>query len=429
MISIQFLKAQYRSPALKAMGIYTITNFFGKGLSFLLLPLFTNPRYLTPADNGLLSLFGQAIIFVLPFINLGVLQSASVDYFKLDRKKFEDFCTTGFSMAITMALVSAMVLFFCRNFLFKRFSFPAIFIWAIPLAAFLNFCYELLILLVRNRDDAPRYMKVNITKIAIELGLAVVLIVYFSFGWWGRVSGMLVSAGMVAVYAIYFLIKNGYLSGSVKKQIIIAELRYSIPIITMQLSMFCLFSSDSFLLAGITKNTTEVGIYGMACVFGSVIITLSGAMIQYMVPKINKALSAQKVNTKEIGKQVKIYFSIMFFTFVMLLLCVPVIYHLFINDNYWPGIRYFYFLCSGYFFWTIAVFMYTFLLYYKQKNKLFIQAIAVIAISLCSNYFFIKSHGAFGASVSVCISYFIVMLMAFIATKKYWKPLLHSLKT
>ena len=87
MQSIQFLKTQYKNPALKSMGIYTVTNFFGKGLSFLLLPLFTNPKYLSPADNGLLSLFSQATIFVLPFINLGVLQSASVDYFKLDKKK------------------------------------------------------------------------------------------------------------------------------------------------------------------------------------------------------------------------------------------------------------------------------------------------------------------------------------------------------
>src|ERR1035438_7004439 len=92
------LKNQYKYPALKTMGIYTITSFFGKGLSFLLLPLFTNPKYLTPADNGLLSLFSQAIIFLTPFVSLGVLQSTSVDFFKLDRKSFKDFCTTGFAM-------------------------------------------------------------------------------------------------------------------------------------------------------------------------------------------------------------------------------------------------------------------------------------------------------------------------------------------
>src|SRR5258705_12613624 len=118
MCSIQFVKRQYNNPALKTMGIYTVTNFFGKGLSFLLLPLFTNPKYLSPADNGLLSLFSQAIIFLTPFINLGVLQSASVDYFKLGKKNFEDFCTTGFAMAVAMAVFSFLVFFLFRGFLF-----------------------------------------------------------------------------------------------------------------------------------------------------------------------------------------------------------------------------------------------------------------------------------------------------------------------
>jgi O-antigen/teichoic acid export membrane protein len=238
MVSIQFLKQQYKSPALKTMGIYTVTNFFGKGLSFLLFPLFTNPKYLSPADNGLLSLFSQSIIFLTPFINLGVLQSASVDYFKLDKKNFKDFCTTGFAMAVAMAIFSFLIFFLFRGFLFQWFSFPSIFIWAIPLAAFMTFCYELLILLIRNRNDAATYMKLNMLKISAELGLAVILIVLFAWGWWGRAASILMATGCVAVYTIYFLIKNDYLSGSIKKEIFYTELNYSIPIVSLQLSIF-----------------------------------------------------------------------------------------------------------------------------------------------------------------------------------------------
>ncbi len=211
MISTHLLKKKYNSPALKSMGIYTLTNFFGKGLSFLLLPLFTNPKYLTPADNGLLSLFSQAAIFLIPFINLGVLHSASVDYFKLDKKSFKDFCTTGFVMSAVMALVSLLLFFIFRNFLFRTFSFPSIFIWAIPLSAFFTFCYELVILLIRNRDDATKYMKVNVARISTELGLAVILIVVFAWGWWGRVASILIATGSISIYALYFLFKNDYL--------------------------------------------------------------------------------------------------------------------------------------------------------------------------------------------------------------------------
>ena len=133
--------------------------------------------------------------------------------------------------------------------------------------------------------------------------------------------------------------------------------------------MFCLFSSDSFLLAGITKNNAEVGIYGMACVFGSIILTLCGALIQYMVPKINKALSSSEIDYADIRRQFMIYIGIMASTFIVLSFCVPVIYHLFINNNYWPGIRYYYFLSAGYFFWTITIFSFTPFCFITNKRK------------------------------------------------------------
>lgn len=426
MTSIAFVKRHYNNPALKTMGIYTVTNFFGKGLSFLLLPLFTNPRYLSPADNGLLSLFSQSVIFLIPFINLGVLQSASVDYFKFDKKTFKDSCTTGFAMAVVMAVLSLIIFFIFRDFLFHGFSFPATFIWAIPLVAFMTFCYELVVLLIRNHNDAPTYMKVNMTRISTELSLAVIFIILLAWGWWGRVASILIATGCIAVYSIYYLIRNGYLLGSIKKEIIYTELEYSIPIVTLQLSIFCLFSSDSFLLAGITRNNAEVGIYGMACVFGTIMLTLSGALIQYMVPKINKALSAEYIDYSGIRKHFIVYCGIMVFTFVALLFCVPVVYHLFINNTYWPGIRYYYFLSTGYFFWTITIFLYSFLLYHKQKKKLFTLAFISIVISLGSNYFFIKSMASLGASISVCCSYFGVLLMTLIATRNYWKRFIHS---
>ena len=112
-----------------------------------------------------------------------------------------------------------------------------------------------------------------------------------------------------------------------------------------------------------------------------------------------------------------IYVIIMALTFIVLLFCVPVIYHLFINENYWPGIRYYYFLSAGYFFWTISFFLYTFLFYYKQKKKLFILAFISLVISLGSNYFFIKSMGSLGASISVCCSYFAVLVLTLYSQK------------
>lgn len=416
-----------KNSGFRSAGIYTFSNFFSKGLSFLLIPIFTNPKFLTPEDNGLISLFGKAIIFLIPFVNLGVLQSVSVDFFKLDKKRFKDLCTTGIVMSFTMSLFAFYLFYLLSDYFITNFSFPQIFIWAIPVAAFMTFCYEMIVIIIRNQENPILYMKVNISRISLELGLAVILIILFSFGWLGRISGLLIALLLITVYAFYFLIKNDYLSGNIRKEIIYSELKYSGPIIVMQLSMFCLFSSDSFLLSAITKNNADVGIYGIACIFGSIIITLGSAFIQYMAPKINQELALKNPDYNKIKKLFKTYLRIMITGLLILLIIVPLVYKLVINPVYREGLQYFYFLSLGYFFWTISAFLYIFLLSHKDKRKLFLLAFLSIIISLVGNYYFIHILGAWGASVSVCISYFLVMILAIAFTKKYWKPLFLNL--
>ena len=107
----KYIKKLRTKKGLHSAGIYTFTNFFAKGVSFLLIPLFTNPKYLTPADNGLLSLFSSSVVFLMPFISLGLVQSASTDFFKLDKKEFKDFFTTAFALTGLTTILSVIILF------------------------------------------------------------------------------------------------------------------------------------------------------------------------------------------------------------------------------------------------------------------------------------------------------------------------------
>jgi O-antigen/teichoic acid export membrane protein len=341
----------------------------------------------------------------------------------MEKKEFKDLCTTGLVMAFTVAVFSLVLLFLFRQPVLSRFSFPFVFIWAIPLVAFLTFLYEMLITLVRNREDAKKYLKLNILKISIELGMAVVLIVFLSWGWLGRVTGLLLAAGSTALYGIWFLYKNDYLFGKIRKDILLSELKFSVPVILMQLSMFSLFSSDSFFLSGITGDNAVVGIYGLACIFGSILITFSSALIQYMVPKINRELAKKEVSYTYIKKQFLLYSGVMTGTYFLLLFLVPLAYYFFINPLYFPGIKFYFLISTGYFLWTIATFLYRFPLFFKSKKKLIFMGIASIVVSLGSNYFFIINWGAMGAAVSVCTSYFLVLLLILLVTKDYLKQM------
>lgn len=415
----------HKNPIVRSIGIYTFTNFFAKGVSFLLLFVFTNPAYILPSENGLLSLFSNSMLFLMPFLSMGIIHSTSTDFFKLAKDDFRSFFTTGFVMPIFVMLFSFIVLFISKEFLQRTYGFPYMFVWLIPVITFLTFCNEQLLSLARNNNEPAVFLKANISKTILELGLSFVLVVAFAWRWEGRIAGILVAYTLVGIYAFYYFFKKGYLFGSIKKKHILNELVYAVPIIAMQASIFSMSSSDKFFLSYFTNDNNEtVGIYSIGCIFASIIIVLCTALLQYVFPKIYSLLSVkEKIDYGSIKKHFFIYLGIMTAGSLCIILLTPLLYHYFINEKYSPALKYVYLLCTGYFLWSVSYFFYSFLLYHKQKKKLLALSLCCIIVSISCNYFFIKERQDGGAAIATVTCYFIVLILTLIFTREYWKKI------
>lgn len=414
---IQKLYTIIKSPASKKAGIYTFSNFFIKGTSFLLLFIYSNPKYLSVHENGLLSLLTSSVFILMPFLSLGIVQSTSVDFFKLKSDEFKNFFTTGFVMPLCMMLLAFGGLFLFSKDLKIAYNFPLSFVFIIPVLTFLNFCNEQFTTIIRNRDEPLTFLKVVLLRLFIDISISLTLVVIFFRGWQGRATGILAANTILLFFAFAYLKKKNYLFGKIKKQYVKQELAYSLPIIILQCSTFCLFYSDKFFLSYFTNNT-EVGIYSYACTFAAVVNLGSAALLNYVMPKIYSFLSEPKINYQQIRKHFLFYVGICF----ILLLCVvaftPLLYKYFIHSNYHPGLKYFYLIATGYFFWAVTYFFFSFVFYRKHKKKILLLSLVSIFISLMNNYFLIKSNHATGAAFSVFISYFLVLVVTVFANLK-----------
>jgi O-antigen/teichoic acid export membrane protein len=411
-----------KNPAARSIGIYTFTNFLGKAASFLLIFIFTNPLYISPSENGLLSLFSTGMLFLMPFLSMGIIHSTSTDFFKMPKDEFKNFFTTGFVMSFIVMILACFVMFFLQHQLKDIYGYPAMFCWLIPVITFLTFCNEQFLALVRNNNQPGIYFKANTFKIILELGISFVLVVFFAWRWQGRIAGIFIAYLLTGFYGFRYLYRNGYLFGKVIKKIIQSELLYAFPIITMQVSIFCMGASDKFFLSGFTNDNNEtVGIYSIASVFASIIIVLSTALIQYVFPKIYEQLSEGPGDYKIIKKLFWLYLTVMFAGTITIALFTPLAYKYFINEKYNPALSYIFILFAGYFIWTIVYFFYSFLLYFKEKRKIMLLSVYSIACALGLNYFFIPRWGAWGAAISTLVTYVAVLGMALFFTKDYWR--------
>jgi O-antigen/teichoic acid export membrane protein len=421
----------FNNPALKTLGLYTFTNFFGKGVAFLMLPYFTS--VLSREDMGTITLFSNSLLFLIPFVSMGALQSTAVEYFKLDKKEFKNFFTSSVLLTFIFFLASLFVFFIGRQFLITQYKFPAVFVWLIPAATFLSFINQLLVTLVRNEENKKLFSAVVLGRLFLEIIIAVILISGFKKAWRGRVDGIVISFAVMGLYALYFYIRRQYLFGQIKWIYIKEELLFSVPVIAIQFSTFCMNYSDVFFLSRYTHdNNASVGVYGIACVFASITITLSSALLQYMHPKIFKLLSLPQIDYAAIRKEFFLYFKIITAGLLLLLIFVPLAYKYIINNNYSGGLRYYSLLCIAYFFWAVAYAFFTLLLYYKHKRKIFMLSLMFIAVSLLCNFFFIKNTASpMGAATGVFCSYTIVLIITLLVTARQmrflYKPVLPAL--
>ena len=425
MFQIRKLISLTKSPIAKSVGIYTFSNFCARGASFVLLIVFTNPLYILPAENCLLSLFSNSMLFLMPFLSMGIIHSTSTDFFKLDKQAFSSFFTTGMIMPLAVMIISMTVFFFFREYIHSAYGFPYMFIWLIPLVTYFSFCNEQMLNLARNNNEPMTFLRANIFKTVLELGLSFILVVGFFWRWEGRVAGILISSAVIAIYAFYYFIKKGYLFGKIRKEYIINELIYAVPIIVLQAAIFAMNASDKFFLAHFTSDDNEtVGIYSVACIFASIVVLFSSALIQYVFPRIYALLSAETINYLQIRKYFLFYLGGMAVATVLIIVITPLMYHFFINERYHAAIRYNYILCIGYFVWSVSYFFFSFLLYNKQKRKIFLFSLCCIAVSMICNYFFIRQGKDFGAALSVATCFFIVLVLTLLFTKEYWQQFL-----
>ncbi|MBC7627765.1 polysaccharide biosynthesis C-terminal domain-containing protein [Ferruginibacter sp.] len=310
------------------------------------------------------------------------------------------------------------VLFLYRDLLYRKFGFPSGFTWISPILVLLIFCNEQLLGLIRNNNEPFYFLTFGIGKTIIELGMAVLLILFFKYHWQGRVIGISTAYFTVTIFAFIYFFKKGYLGGKIKIEFLKSELIYALPIIMLQLSIFVMSSSDKFFLAG---NHEVVGIYGIACTFSSIILILGTGLLQYIFPKIFSLLSASNVDYASIRKHFYLYAIVMAIGAIAVLLFTQLFYTFFINVKYYTALKYIYFIVLGYFFWTITYFFYCFLLYNKQKRQILFLSVLSITISLGCNSFFIPRLGDAGAAIAVCCCYLLMLCCTVWVTRPYWK--------
>ncbi len=401
----------------QSLGIYTIANVINASIPFLLLPLLTN--YLSTEDYGILTNFKLLIELLIPFISLNLMTSLQVVYVNRNNE-IGSYISSGMIAMLVLTGVFTLAAIVFADQIVAGTGVPASFVIMTAIYALYQNVVEVLLSIWRMQDKAISFGIFRIVRTAVELGIALVLIVGFNLSFEGSIYALSYSYGIGTLIAFVILIKNKFLPLSFEWKHVKHLFFYGAPLIPHVLGSVAITYTDKLVITeymGLSEN----GIYSVGFMVGQVIGLLQNSFNQAWVPYVFNGLKSGAEATKEtIVKWTYIYMIAIIAITLIFYLCTPLIFH-FLGKEFQGGMELVLWIALGFAFNGMYKMVGVYF-FYKEKTN-FIAVISIFTAVI--NFFFatwmVPRYGYTGAAIATMTAFFLQFVFTWIWSTRVQK--------
>lgn len=411
--------------------IYGVSTIFGRFLSFLLVPFYTN--VLSTSQYGVVA----TVYSYIAFMNIIYVYGMESAYFKYASTKEigndkQIFSTPFFSILITSLIFSALI-YFNTRFLSPVIEIPAEFEVTLKYSAIILILDSLAIIpfaSLRLQRKVKTFAAIKVINIAVNVAANVVLLLKYHAGVEGIfVSGVIASA-VTIVLLLPEIVRKMTASFFGRRQrkdtlnLYAALLKFGLPYIPAGLAAMMVQVIDRPILLAMTNEST-VGIYQANYRLG-IFMMLVVSMYDYAWRPFFLT-HASDPDAKTLFAKILTYFT--FFSSVLILLVTLYIDDLvkfrvfgrfIINPAYWSGLGIVPIVLLGYLFNGIFVNLMAGIYIEKKTSHLpYITGIGA-AINVVANLLLIPRFGMFGAAWATFFAYAGMALAIYIVSQKFY---------
>ena len=398
-------KSKLRVPA-RASFYYMISAVVGKGIGFILTPIFT--RAIAPDEYGYFSYY----ISLLSIVSLvsTLFLSPAVIYSGLS--KFWE-SKSGFENT-TILTSSALNIGFCT----LLFTFNGIF--ALDRRIIIFILVQNLFDIITTTEmlsgkftyDYLKVVTISLASSFLAPTISLLLIFLFDMGALGRIIGLLLSAGTLATV---LLIKRLIKTDIPKKEHLTFLLKNSLPLFHATLARAVTGWSDKLIIKE-ALGVGELAKYSVAHTVGMALFGLIGASFSALNPWIIRRLG--RGDDEEVFDIIRNLGDLISFGSIIIIGLAPEILFILAPGGYSEAV----YTIIPFALSTVPYFLfnlYSVFITYKEKTK-FISVYALIGavINLGLNLILIKSIGYIGGAISYFIAEGLVYLLIHLFAKK-----------
>lgn len=316
--------------------IYLIFNIFQKGISLIMVPIYTS--YISPEKLGIFSAIQSLGALFIVLFTFGLDEAAALFYFKNCKSPRNLKNTIGNIITISMIIggIGSFSLYIYQNEIYYNIipTLPKYFVVLSISIVFFSPFYNIYQKILRIQSKAIYHALLISGYSFLQLFFIVLFILIFNKG----VLGLLISFSLTAIiFGIFSLIKIISLSSlNFKKTTTKRILNYSKNI---TIHALCSWGITNLMIVTLGKlsNTSEVGIYTAISFFSLILIELSKTFINIFQPFLFENIQNPKNRIIVLNIINIVILIILLFAFFLIIFS-QYIFVLFFNYKYHTGI-------------------------------------------------------------------------------------------
>lgn len=422
----KLLPLVFRSALVKNSSIYLLFSFLNASIPFLLLPFLT--KFLSPSDYGIISMYQVSASFLLPFISIN---SDAAVYRVVFKKNVDSssyiFTSLVVSLFLFVILESFVLLFSAPISSFL--SIPNGWVAAIPLFCFLQVLPNILFALFQSKSKPVSYGVYTIFISLLNVGLTFLFIYCLSFKWQGRIISYVIAYFIASSIGLIYLIIKGEIDAHFSWKYVKHLFFFGGGLIFHIIGGFLITMTSRYVLTS-NVGLAETGLYSVgwqvASIFSYFTLSFNNAFVPWLYSNLNKNDYSVK---KKIVKLTYVYFGIIIIAFFVMNLALELIFHIFVNEQFYDSIHYSRWILLGALFQGFYFMVTNYISYSEKTYYQTIITIIVGGINILLTFVLVRSMGGIGAGVSYAIIFFFFFTLTwFFSNKVYSMPWFLSLR-
>lgn len=404
----------------RSSAVYAGSGVARNAIPFLLMPVLT--RYLSPTDFGIVSTFEVMLAMGLVFVGLNMYGAIGVNFFKFERRELEVYIGNVILISVVTSVVTlGLALLIVPTLPLDMPASPTRWVPLIVLAALSQVLFSIALTLWQVEQRPIPYAVFQTLQAALNVGLSLLFVVMFSWGWRGRLLAIITASVAFGAISLFIVYRRWCRTLTVKKEYVRDALAFGVPLVPHSLGNWILTGIDRIFLASMV-GVAATGVYTVGYQVGMIVGLVATSFNQAWSPFLFQKLTEDRARSKvRIVRFTYIYFVAITAFALILSLAAPWFLAIFVGSEFRSAYQYVAWIALGYAANGMYLMVAHYIFYAKKTHLLAAVTFFAAIVNVVLNYVLILANGPIGAAQASAASFFVSFVLTWLLAARVYK--------